>query len=827
MNPSVYLLLLLSLSLTCSSPVNKENKKDDQPLSRAPIIAICTLTKSSQSWTSLSDTSLHAILLPSIISSIYPIEAHKYSIHLYIAADKGDPFWEKHYTHLQQSPIIPSWLSVSFSFFQKEYINNNHHKLPLNSLMQLAFDNDSEYLIRINDDTEFITSGWISHGIAALQSFNPPNIGVVGPTCNEGNVRILTHDMVHRSHLLIFPTYYPASFSHWWVDVWITHVYQPHHAIKLESWVVKHHTHLHGRRYATVAYEKRFLHREIEKGKDTIATYIAHPEDPETIYNVLLQQQARGGTRTVIIAFAINYGYGTFVNFIHSLRNVYSGDVVLFVSNLSLALTTLCNTHNIITRTPPPTTLSIVIQRFVSYASVCKDYTVCFATDFRDVFFQADPFQTIPPYDLIFSEEFSKVKIETCPYNSKWIKGCYGASVIARIGDNPPICAGTIMGTPHGFHILTAALLREIESTYKITGCVGKTIDQGYVNYLYYTKQLNCSVVAQPRGQGIVNTVGYITPRSSITNYIRYDGYVKNTDNSISPVVHQYDRFPELVSLVARLPAVPPTSTTQDPLFITNKRYINDICTLSYKTRSSNTLTLPIPQNSIICTQGTAPILREFFNLLITAPFTLVTIESDDPIPHNTSWLSHPFLTKWYSWNANHENITAIPIGLNHDTQLRPMSMASITPSKQKIQKLLVNFKHDTLERINLYTSLLNSHTSFSANTWVHFEPYVKKWDSSSSLTSHYTLMSNYKWILCPSGAGQDTHRVWETLYLGSIPVVLKSNISSLYNSLPVIQLDSWNQLSWDTLSSYPFPSPSTTSAYFHHWASIITQQQP
>lgn len=38
---------------------------------------------------------------------------------------------------------------------------------------------------------------------------------------------ILTHDMVHRTHLEIFPTYYPAGLSNWYMDDWITIVYQP------------------------------------------------------------------------------------------------------------------------------------------------------------------------------------------------------------------------------------------------------------------------------------------------------------------------------------------------------------------------------------------------------------------------------------------------------------------------------------------------------------------------------------------------------------------------------------------------------------------------
>ena len=114
--------------------------------------------------------------------------------------------------------------------------------------------------------------GWAAQAVSALRAHTPPNLGVVGPVCNEGNTRILTHDLVHRTHLQvptargcnpglalastplpsptsrapvwyfppadflpshlltpcrlhlqIFEHYYPPIFSDWWMDDWITH----------------------------------------------------------------------------------------------------------------------------------------------------------------------------------------------------------------------------------------------------------------------------------------------------------------------------------------------------------------------------------------------------------------------------------------------------------------------------------------------------------------------------------------------------------------------------------------------------------------------------
>ena len=55
--------------------------------------------------------------------------------------------------------------------------------------------------------------------------------------------------------------------------------------------------------------------------------------------------------------------------------------------------------------------------------------------------------------------------------------------------------------------------------------------------------------------------------------------------------------------------------------------------------------------------------------------------------------------------------------------------------------------------------------------------------------------------VLCPEGNGFDTHRLWETLYMGGIPIVTRNKaLQSIYDRLPIIQLNSWNQLKNRTL---------------------------
>jgi hypothetical protein len=52
------------------------------------------------------------------------------------------------------------------------------------------------------------------------------------------------------------------------------------------------------------------------------------------------------------------------------------------------------------------------------------------------------------------------------------------------------------------------------------------------------------------------------------------------------------------------------------------------------------------------------------------------------------------------------------------------------------------------------------------------------------------------KYVLCPPGYGIDTWRLWETLYMGSIPVVRRSPMTEEFaKKFPIIMLDFWEEL--------------------------------
>lgn len=59
-------------------------------------------------------------------------------------------------------------------------------------------------------------------------------------------------------------------------------------------------------------------------------------------------------------------------------------------------------------------------------------------------------------------------------------------------------------------------------------------------------------------------------------------------------------------------------------------------------------------------------------------------------------------------------------------------------------------------------------------------------------------ILISYMFVACPEGNGIDTHRMWEALYLKTIPIMKKNRISKFIKkaNIPVLILDKWSDLS-------------------------------
>jgi hypothetical protein len=87
--------------------------------------------------------------------------------------------------------------------------------------------------------------------------------------------------------------------------------------------------------------------------------------------------------------------------------------------------------------------------------------------------------------------------------------------------------------------------------------------------------------------------------------------------------------------------------------------------------------------------------------------------------------------------------------------------------------------------------------------------------------------MSEYSYVAAVRGNGVDTHRLWESLYRGSIPVIkrdLWANSLIQYN-LPISLVDDWDEINLSSIISQApidFDPQSTPALWWPYWKALI-----
>tara|TARA_Y100000992_G_scaffold62219_1_gene38146 strand:- start:724 stop:1455 length:732 start_codon:yes stop_codon:yes gene_type:complete len=151
-------------------------------------------------------------------------------------------------------------------------------------------------------------------------------------------------------------------------------------------------------------------------------------------------------------------------------------------------------------------------------------------------------------------------------------------------------------------------------------------------------------------------------------------------------------------------------------------------------------------------------------------------------------------ISKWYSVNVNYADKKLIPIPLGLANNYSPKNLLSkdfgdIDFETMKIDKIYINFnKYTNLkERHHLYDLFQNFNWATIDRKILDFKEYQDN-------------LKNHKFVLCPWGNGVDTHRIWEALYSGSIPVIKDHITFKCLKSLPVIFIDDFKNLNHDYL---------------------------
>ena len=190
--------------------------------------------------------------------------------------------------------------------------------------------------------------------------------------------------------------------------------------------------------------------------------------------------------------------------------------------------------------------------------------------------------------------------------------------------------------------------------------------------------------------------------------------------------------------------------------------------------------------------------LDSFIQILpfIRNDFILITHNSDGNVTETyVPLLEYPKLLFWHAQNVlfNHPKLGSLPIGIANS--MWPHGNMSV------LQKLIAQLPEKT-ESIYFNFSLLTNPQERMYCYQALKEKLV--WQPTLPFDSYLKILSRYKYAICPPGNGIDCHRIWECIYLGVIPIVLRSIFTeNLSKKFPCILVDRWEDIDVDTLQMY------------------------
>ena len=204
----------------------------------------------------------------------------------------------------------------------------------------------------------------------------------------------------------------------------------------------------------------------------------------------------------------------------------------------------------------------------------------------------------------------------------------------------------------------------------------------------------------------------------------------------------------------------------------------------------------------------------------------LITHQSDISIDKSIFNKKSLCISKWFSVNVNIDKIDLIPIPIgisnDHPKNLTSKDFEKIINTKEIFFKnksntelLYVNFQKSTNfnEREGIYNH-------FSNHDWALVQ------EPSQEKSVYIEKLKSIQFTLTPFGNGVDTHRFWEALYCGSIPVVKKHLTYTYANELPVLFVDNYHEISKEDLlskaSELSRSNINLNKLFFSYWEDLI-----
>jgi len=201
--------------------------------------------------------------------------------------------------------------------------------------------------------------------------------------------------------------------------------------------------------------------------------------------------------------------------------------------------------------------------------------------------------------------------------------------------------------------------------------------------------------------------------------------------------------------------------------------------------------------------------------------YILITHHSDYPIDYNKFKIKPSCIRKWFGINVTfaHNDLIPIPVGLKTHKGVFIEPHIKTLWLAENIACLKNNIKDETKVYCNWTDTNLARRTIIKV---LEANKIEYCWEAGLSFEDYCTSMSRFRFVISPPGNGLDSHRTWECLYMGCIPVVIKNKIYDNWDGLPILQVEDYSELTYDKMHEFAGLKFNYEKLYATYWKDLI-----
>lgn len=210
---------------------------------------------------------------------------------------------------------------------------------------------------------------------------------------------------------------------------------------------------------------------------------------------------------------------------------------------------------------------------------------------------------------------------------------------------------------------------------------------------------------------------------------------------------------------------------------------------------------------------------RLFFNLTKNGIYDITLISGDNDFPSNPNgsligWPASaheklmpcpPNIKRWFASNAEVTNniMKPFPTGVAKwfEIGIYPENKNHSEMTIDRLKSVMIDVPRNKLALLSGGCHYSNPIIRSAVESIVRTCCPAATISQRMSHQEYYEELQKHLFVVCPPGNGKDTHRVWEALYFGAIPIVEDSEMYRYFSKLfPILIVESWFQITEDFL---------------------------